>query len=320
MISSTNTQYDKLIKLVKLMRQLKKYKGALFIYALQDKGSVNGSKDKKLKQYGYKENLKGISELGNLSPQGLMNSSLITYHPYINLFRQWPRITALLHAKNIVGLEDQMANLVAEYEWLRTKLKYPPLSEKVRRFEKNTTNHLKESKAYLAKFFLVDTHFAFYHINIVFSDTVNNAEQLENALIHIKSFRTKLLSQLKNQRLIDSHSRYLWKVIVVKGKLVWHCLIVKRLLSQKNIDASIIEEKEALIKQIQQSARITKVEIEQTLDIQIKITKDSKDDKRKQFNLYLQNYFNQDFWFPYYQIPCKQPKKMLFDKGNDKEE
>lgn len=295
-----------LIEVIAFMHQLKKHKGSLFIYKKVNKDN-----------YDLKSLLKNNIPLDStLDTTYWISNFVIEYHPYIHIFHNRPRLSA----NSDLPVNQQLANLTADCEWLKAQMKYTPLARVVRSF-KLTERQRKESQTYLARFYQVYRAFLFHKIFIVFPTHVQTADQLEAMLKSITAFRVKLISQLKNHDLIsEQQTRYLWKVIVKGEQLCLHLFIVYKKQMLNNLDKDIhrIRNKQHLKEQINKTAEKLSMTINEP-EIATEFTQDTAKDKRKGFNAYLKDYFKQDFWFPYYRISCKEPRKMLFGKGNNKD-
>lgn len=296
-----------IINIIRMMQQLKKHKGPLFIH----------KRDSSSTHYKTKPVFNNYQRL-SYHPSHLnwdKSHPLLTYHPYLEIFSGCPRLVSISNIQDI----HIIANFSAMGDWLKVQIRYPPLAKKVREFERSTELQRKESRAYLGSFFQAEQTFLWQSINIGFPAQNEEEENLEEKLQRITLYRTKLLSQFKNDGLISGHHcRYLWKIIVSDSQLILHLLIVNKQIAEDGKNNTTKQQmKDKAAKQIDKVNDTLAIEATLIANV-VNDTQDTTQAKRASFNGYLKSYFEQDFWFPYYQIACKAPKKMLFGKGNGK--
>lgn len=309
--TANNTDASAMIDIIRMMQQLKKHKGPLFTYKRASSSDT----------YIHQPMFKDYQRLSYQSSRLRCGKSqpLLTYHPYLEIFSGCTQLGPIDSIQDI----RVIARFSAMAEWLKVQMRYPPLAKKVREFERSTELQRKESRAYLAGFFQAEQTFLWQSISIGFP-ALNEEEEkvegkVEEKLQRIKLYRTKLLSQFKNNHLIsEHHCRYLWKVIVSDSQLILHLLIVNKQIAEDGKNNTTKQQmKDKAAEQIDKVNDTLAIEATLIANV-VNDTQDTTQTKRASFNGYLKRYFEQDFWFPYYQIACKAPKKMLFGKGNGK--
>lgn len=339
-----NKKVAELVTLVAMMHELNKLKGPLFLFKPMTKATKTGKgKTKTATSYTVRCHLKKNPLFDRIAKPKAANqqthaqenvsmlyngpiedTSCIVYHPYIHLFceiayTEWYNVDLTVSATP----EVKAANLAAMYEWLRTRMKYPPFAREVRAFELNAHNQLTESEHYLKGFFKAEQHFLWQSFAIIFDEVITSSEHLEKMLRRIATFRAKLISNLKNHQVINERqTRYLWKVVPepTNNKLFLYVLLAKKLMvNDKVLPKDRHKELHFhTVKQVNNTIESLGIPAELYMP-DGHTTWDGKKDKRKAFNQRLTYYFNQPHWLTYARIPCKEPRKMLFGKGQDKE-
>lgn len=335
-----------LYSIINVLKQFKKHKSSLFKAEWANKPSKASGKDKKKlkikKVYKIEARIAGIAVIFlNNYPKENLKTDLLTYHPYISLWVNRKSYDITAQTIKVIensptstftqeACQETLADLNTDYYWIKEQLNFAPFAAQVRVFEEPFNKQLMETKNYLKRFFRADNVFTFTATSIAFEfeDTLNQEQKLAT----VSRYRSTFISYLKNNDIINPECRYVWKVYIdlVDFKLKLHLFMIKR-VPKGQFSESTEKERHILFKQLIEKVA-TKLEIRLCDDIKSPFdilplkanceleTTDPTKQLQKAFNTKLNNYFVKAFWYPLCRVKCENTKKMLFGKGNDKEE
>lgn len=325
----------KFLQLICALKQIKKHKGALFKAKRIKQPNDTAGKSKAM--YQIQSRLPAVAEIFWWHPKPLTDNSL-TYHPYLKLWEARKSHVLNSNSEAMGGLQvvltkpfsadscqQVLADLNADYYWIKEQLNFAPFAEQVRNYEAAFIQQLTETKAYFRDFFQVDSIFTLYQTTLIFKfDDVTDQIQ---RLTSISTYRAKLLSNLKNNQLIGADCRYVWKVFsnAIDFKLSLQLFIVRK-IPESSYDDTKQDNRckaiEAIAKEVAEKIKVT-VQDEET-EVLIppsycsSMPKKSMQQAKEDYFKAIDQYFLQAMWHPIHRVTCQNPKKMLFGKGNGK--
>lgn len=329
----------KFLQLICALTQIKKHKSALFKAKRVKAPSDTTGKSNVM--YQIQSRLPEGTEIFWWHPSNWLTDNTLTYHPYLKLWET--RKSHVLNSNNeaMASLhsvltktftsdhcQQMLADLNADYYWIKEQLNFAPFAEQVRNYEAVFTQQLTETKAYFREFFQVDSIFTLYKTTLIFKfDHVINQTQ---RLATISIYRAKLLSNLKNNQLIGSDCRYVWKVFsnAIDSKLRLQLFIVRK-MPELSYDDTKQDDRckaiEAIAKEVSEKIDVTlQDEVLSETELLIppsycsSMPKKSMQQAKENYFKAIDKYFLQAMWHPLYRVACQNPKKMLFGKGNGK--
>lgn len=342
-----HTEEKLLYTIINTLKQFKKHKGSLFKAEWANKPSnaqQKGQKKLKIeKRYKIDPRIERIATIFLHSyPKENLKTDLLNYHPYISLWGNRKsyaagQINKIFESSSFdqsalftqEGCQETLADFNADYYWVKEQLNFAPFTAQVRAFEEPFNKQLAETKDYFKRFFRPDNVFTFATTNIPFKFESTHSQAQKLAMV--SRYRTMLISYLKNNKIINPDCRYVWKVYIdlIDFKLKLHLFMIKRVPKGQFLESKEKEKYisfEHLIEKVATKLKIKLDDPKSSFD-KIELEANSKQEPaditkqiQEAFNIRLNSYFKKAFWYPICRVKCANAKKMLFGKGNDKDE